>query len=255
MGCVMCLLMFEKIEGESTPWKNHLSYMVSLLARGGTLSKLLEAEQNKFMCRLFVYNDVITSLALRQPLLSDDVAERHLLLPADSFLSILAQIARVSQMEFQDRAKFVPELESILDHGQWPLDWLPSFDRSPLPYQSMVGEAYICAAKVYLFRAAGWPFSTQLSNRGIELLLSIPANGRVETCLLWPFLVLGAESTHTLDRRAIHDRLMQSASRLGIWQYIKACAILQECWDSIDRGEHHSWVDVMHRTRLLIPGG
>lgn len=263
LACALMLFIYEKIECEEDALGSHLSFAARLVA------KLLPSCQRdvdgdvQFLVRLFVHNDIYTSIALRtRPALDSVPAFATLastVLPGNTFHGMMAAISRLaaqSQMQSQSQSQSIDEVLDLVDSlNAWQpsMEWLPTASaREQTATMVVAAEMHRCAAVTAFRRCLGLDQDVGAVHSSMDVLLTIPADDPITASLLWPAVVLGAETEDEGRRRRLTDRLHALAEDTGFKQYSKALQLLRDCWAMPAGEDQRSWIDVMHSTGNVI---
>ncbi|KAI0012114.1 hypothetical protein F4779DRAFT_102479 [Xylariaceae sp. FL0662B] len=253
----LMLFIYEKIECEEKALCSHLSYAASLVAKLVTLCQDFDGDA-QFLVRLFIHNDVYASFALRTRPALDCVPPARLsaILGDKTFPRMMASIGRLASAGpvVEDR-RDVQELSHALEVWKPSMDWIPSASTwKKTESMTYCARVHRCAAMTSLERLLGRSPDRPRIHEAIEYLFMVPESHPITASLLWPTVVLGAETKDDYQRQRLKARLQMLADKTGYKQYSKAVQLLEDCWTAgTDRDDSNvGWVDVMHNTNNVI---
>lgn len=242
--------------------------------RGASLPKP-ELERFKFLCKTWIYIDVIARLTSVDDDVSEDFAsctamvamggEREvdpLMGCASSLFPIIGHVAnlvrRVCRLETNSPAMVdqANVLKDALECWRPPSHFSSMNDpNSEVQHSLQTAEAYRWSTLLYLYQAVPElpsPPSSKLGSKVMKYLATVPLSSRTIIVHIYPLLVAGCEANTFEDRNWVSGR-WQQMSRLMLIGNIDSCSdVVKEVWRR--RDEHaamkvQGWAVMGHEKR------
>lgn len=224
----------------------------------GPASPKAQVERFKFLCKTWIYIDVIARLTSVDDDVSDDFAKCAAMLAmggerevdplmgcASSLFPIIGCVAnlvrRVCRLETNSPAMVeqASKLKDALESWRPPPNFRHLLDPTgEVQHSLQTAEAYRWATLLYLYQAVPElpsPPSSKLGSKVMKYLATVPLNSRTIITHIYPLLAAGCEATTYEDRNWVSGR-WQQMSRLMLIGNIDSCAdVVKEVWRRRDQ--------------------